>query len=320
VYLFSFFRPSFYAPAAMKKTLTAFLPALTLLTLGSCATTSQLASTEDDGVYYSSKDRTTQTATASTAPYGQSGSQGAPADNGSSATDEATNPEYRSGSSSSNSGTSAGSEYYDDDYGYAARIRRFNQPVYRGFGYGYYDAFYTDPFWYGGSPYAYSYSPYGWGPGYYGSYYDPFYSPYAYGGTYISINIGFGRPFYNPWRYGYGGYGYGYGSYGYGGYGRYGGYYDGYRSGYYNGLNSGYGSSTRTHYGPRRDGAHDAMSASTGQGNAGRGRGRMDTGGVSNPTGGGTNQGGFTNAGNGGSAPAVVLGLVRRKMLPSASL
>ena len=39
--------------------LTAFLPALALFALGGCAGTSALTSSEDDGVYYSSKDHTT---------------------------------------------------------------------------------------------------------------------------------------------------------------------------------------------------------------------------------------------------------------------
>ena len=43
----------------MKNLLTACLPALALLALGGCAGTSALTSSEDDGVYYSSKDRTT---------------------------------------------------------------------------------------------------------------------------------------------------------------------------------------------------------------------------------------------------------------------
>ncbi|RYU78411.1 hypothetical protein [Hymenobacter persicinus] len=296
----------------MKKILTAFLPALSLLTLGSCATTSQLTSTEDDGVYYSSKDRTTQNATASIASYGQQDTQPDRGTDANAGTDEAVNPEYRSGGSSS-SGTGS-TAYYDDDYSYAARIRRFNQPTYRGFGYGYYDFAYTDPFWYGGG-----YSPYGWGPGYYGSFYDPFYSPYAYGGTYININIGFGRfyrPYYNPWRYDYG---YpGYGGYGYG-YGGYGGYYDGYRNGYRNGLYSGYGTygGGKTNYGPRRDGAREAVSSSVGATNGGRGRGRIDEGGVANPNGGVTTGGGLLNGGN-GNQPAVVPGRGRGRIMDNS--
>ncbi|GAA3935163.1 hypothetical protein [Hymenobacter algoricola] len=273
----------------MKKTLTAFLPALALLALGSCAGTSQLTSTEDDGVYYSSKDRTTQNATASVAPYTQSDAPSQQGTDAGTGTDEAVNPEYRSGRSGSSSGSPASTEYYDDDYGYASRIRRFNQPVYRGFGYGYYDVVYADPFWYGGG-----YSPYSsWGPGYYGAYYDPFYSPYTYGGTYVSINIGFGRPYYDPWRYGYGGYGYR----GFGGYGGYGGYYDGYRNGGYGGYGNNY-NRTKTYNGPRRDGAREAVSSTAGQSTTGRSRGRMAEGGVANPTGGLTNgSNGSTNNG-----------------------
>lgn len=190
---------------------------MALLTLGSCAGTAALTSTESDGVYYSSKDRTTapvQTAVASTeqAPAEEAG--------------DVANPDY-AGTTNAQSGST---EYYDDDY-YAARLRRFHQPAYRGLGLGYYDFAYTDPFWYGGPAYS------AWGPG---AFYDPFYSPY-WGGSFVNINIGFGRPWYRPWRgygYGYGAYdyGYGYSPYGYGS--PWGGYYGG---GYYGGgLYSGY--------------------------------------------------------------------------------
>ncbi|RPD46144.1 hypothetical protein DNI29_14145 [Hymenobacter sediminis] len=200
----------------MKRLFPSVLPAMALLTLGSCAGTAALTSTESDGVYYSSKDRTTapvQTAVASTeqAPVEETG--------------DVANPDY-AGTTNAQSGST---EYYDDDY-YAARLRRFHQPAYRGLGLGYYDFAYTDPFWYGGPVYS------AWGPG---AFYDPFYSPY-WGGSFVNINIGFGRPWYRPWR----GYGYGYGAYDYGygyspyGYGRpWGGYYGG---GYYGGLYNGY--------------------------------------------------------------------------------
>ncbi|SHJ35273.1 hypothetical protein SAMN02745146_2886 [Hymenobacter daecheongensis DSM 21074] len=303
----------------MKKILTAFLPALSLLALGSCASTSQLASTEDDGVYYSSKDRTTRNATASAAPSsGQSDARAAQDPNDKADTDagadEATNPEYRRESGRA-SGSASRTEYYDDDYGYSARIRRFHQPAFRGFGYGYYDFAYVDPFWYGGG-----FSPYGWGPGYYGAFYDPFYDPfygpYAYGGSFVNINIGFGRPYYNPWRFGGFGYGYGYGGFG--------GYRNGYRNGYYDGLNSGYsyggrGAGTRTYYGPRRDGAREATSAAAGQGNAGRGRGRIEEGGIANPSGGGSSTGGFSNGGNGSGTSTVAPGRGRGRIVEGQS-
>lgn len=44
----------------MKTYLTSCLSAVALLTLGSCASIPAVTSTETDGVYYSSKDRTTE--------------------------------------------------------------------------------------------------------------------------------------------------------------------------------------------------------------------------------------------------------------------
>ncbi|TGE26509.1 hypothetical protein [Hymenobacter metallicola] len=248
----------------MKSILNTVLPAMALLTLGGCASTSALTSTESDGVYYSSKDRTTYNEPARSTAAVQSEASEA------TAPDAEANPDYTSSSKSSSSSQSGGSEYYDDDYSYSARIRRFHQPVYRSFGYGYNDFIYSDPFWYGGSAYSYygGYSPYGWGPGYYGSFYDPFYGPY-YGGSAVVINIGFGRPYYNPWRYGYG----------YGGYGR--GYYDGYRNGLYSGYGGGYyggtvgGTVRNVRYGNRTGRSAEAVSANR---SAGSGAGRSRSG------------------------------------------
>ncbi|UOQ75518.1 hypothetical protein MUN84_12535 [Hymenobacter sp. 5516J-16] len=201
----------------MKKLFPSVLPAMALLTLGSCAGTSALTSTtETDGVYYS-QDRTTAVQTTTVASTEET----------TDTSGDVANPDYAGPTSSRSSGSS---EYYDDDY-YAARLRRFHQPSYRGLGLGYYDFAYTDPFWYGGPAY---------------SFYDPFYSPYWGLGSYVNINIGFGRPWYRPW----GGYGYSpydyyrYNPYGYG-FGRpWGGYYGGgfgnyYGGGYYGG--GGYG-------------------------------------------------------------------------------
>ena len=70
--------------------------------------------------------------------------------------------------------------------------------------------------------------------------YDPWYDDFGYGSS-ISLNVGFGRPWYLPsyspfaynpfWSPGHYGYGYGYGGYGYG-YGGYGYGYGGYGYGY----------------------------------------------------------------------------------------
>ncbi|MDF7812721.1 hypothetical protein [Hymenobacter sp. YC55] len=277
----------------MKNLLPSLLPALALLTLGGCAGTSALSTTENDGVYYSSQDRTTQNATASVANT-------APATEAESG-DEISNPDYAADGRQSSTVTES-TEYYDDDYAYSSRIRRFHQPYYRGFGYGYNDFVYADPFWYGGSPY-------------YGSaFYDPFYSPYGYGygglGSYVNINIGFGRPWgwgYNPWRYGRGYslfdnyYGYGYGGgygYGYGGYGGYNNYYN--VNNYYG---TGVGSSRNVRYGARNGRSAEAGTAgrtSVGTGNVTGSRSRaISEGGVAAPTGGRSSMGGVPD--NGGT-------------------
>jgi hypothetical protein len=279
----------------MKNSLSHLLPALALLTLGGCAGTSALSTTESDGVYYSSKDRTTQNASASvagTAPAEELQSDG-----------DISNPDYAAeGQRSSN--VTESTEYYDDDYAYSSRIRRFHQPYYRGFGYGYNDFVYADPFWYGG------------GSPYYGSnFYDPFWGPgYGYGGSFVNINIGFGSPWgwgYNPWRYGrgygYGGlydsYGYGYGGYGYGGFGGYNNYYI---NNYYGGGNYGgsvIGTSPNVRYGPRTSRSAEAGTVgrtSPGTGNATGSRSRA-TGGVADPTGGRANTDGLV--GNGTTQP-----------------
>ena len=260
----------------MKNSLSHLLPALALLTLGGCAGTGALSTTENDGVYYSSKDRTIQNATASaagTAPAEQLQSDG-----------EISNPDYATEGQRSSTVTES-TEYYDDDYAYSSRIRRFHQPYYRSFGYGYNDFVYADPFWYGGSPYG-------------SSFYDPFWGPgYGYGGSFVNINIGFGSPWgwgYNPWRYGrgfgygglYDGYGYGYGGYGGYGYGGFGGYNNYYvNNNYYGG--GGVGTTRNVRYGPREGRSAEAGTAgrpiSTG---TSAGRGRVSEGGIANPTGG----------------------------------
>ncbi len=101
-------------------------------------------------------------------------------------------------------------EVYYDDFAYASRIRRFR----RGYGTGYYDPYYTDPYWYTldalyltsalYSSYAWGYptwsvgwSPWwGWSAGWSWGYAGPY---WGYGGV------------WRPWRYGYG-YGCGWGA------------------------------------------------------------------------------------------------------------
>ncbi|QNH62130.1 hypothetical protein [Hymenobacter sediminicola] len=255
----------------MKNFLPTLLPALSLLALGGCAGTAAISSTENDGVYYSSQDRTTQNTRAAVTSTTPSGTV---------AGDELTNPDYAGESTASSS--SGGTEYYDEDYAYSSRIRRFHQPYYRGFGYGYNDFIYADPFWYGGPGY---YSA--WGPSYYGGY-DPFWGPSYYGGSYVSINIGFGNPYWGrPWGWNRWG----------GGYGR--GFYDGYYSGLYGGGYGGYygnggyygggvgtGTVRNVRYGPRSGRSAEATTAG-GRPNTTTpgGRGRVNQGGIVAPGG-----------------------------------
>ncbi|MBF9239024.1 hypothetical protein I2I05_16600 [Hymenobacter sp. BT683] len=249
----------------MKNLLTAILPALALLALGGCASTSGLATSEDDGVYYSSQDRTT-----AVVRQAQPSATSAPART-EEATEEATNPDYNGNTASSSTRQNSGSdEYYDNTYTYMQGLPNYGPGV----------SYYT-PY----SPYtnlnyagawgigACGFSPYGICDPFYSSFYSPF---YGYGSG-LSISFGFGRP------WGYGGYGYGrpfgrgygagfYDPYFYGGpmyggyYGRGGGYYGG---GYY-GSNFGYGNryngnenvrSNRT-YGHRNNRASDARYSS----------------------------------------------------------
>ena len=250
----------------MKKYSTFILSALSALALGGCAGTSALTTTtEDDGVYYTSKDQTTLTPAAQQALDARYGQQQT---NGDYAVTGDVNPEY-SGDGTTQDATGT-TEYYDDDYGYASRLQRFNSSAYSGLGYS--SLAYTDPYWYGG------YSPYS-----YGSLYSPFYSPYYGSGLSIGLGLGFGS-LYRPYGLGYGGLGYGglydpfyrpyYGGLGYGyglGYGGLGGY--GYP--YYGGSSYGYGyGDTRGRLNARPRSERSAAALSSAPNNTVRG-GRM---------------------------------------------
>ena len=179
-------------PSAMRNLISAFLPALALLALGGCAGTSAITSSEDDGVYYSSKDRTTAVVSAAPDPA---------------STDEAANPDYNGNTAGSSARQGRGSDqYYDNTYTYMRGVP----------GPGLYDYMPYSP---------YTSLNYGWGAGafgapmyggfydpFYSSFYSPFYSPFGYGyGSGLSLSFGFGR----PWGFGQGfgrPYGFGYGA------------------------------------------------------------------------------------------------------------
>ncbi|WP_201982698.1 hypothetical protein [Hymenobacter rubidus] len=276
----------------MRNLLTAYLPALALLALGGCAGTSALTSSEDDGVYYSSKDRTTAVVAPASAQ--------APA-----STNEAANPDYNGGTAGASSGRqgSGSDQYYDNSYTYMQGVPRYGSSTYYGPGLSYYTPYspYTSlNYGYGWGGGACGFSPYAYG-GYaplYGSFYSPYgygYSPYYGYGSGVSISFGFGRSYgYSPYGYGYGysPYGYGYGGYDpyyynspfYGGYYGRGGYYGSSYYGY-SGYGAGYSNSdqraSRT-FGHRSERASDGRYSSGSTGAAGGA-----TTGTSSPTGGG---------------------------------
>ena len=270
----------------MKKLLTAVLPALALFALGGCAGTSTIASSEDDGVYYSSKDRTTAVARAS-APASAAASSTAT----NSSENEDANPDYRSSTAGTSPARTNGSDqYYDNTY---TNMRGASSPsaMYYGPGVGYYAPY---------SPYTSINYAYGWGGGAcgfspypcvgYDPFYSPFYSPYGYGygfGPTVSINFGYGAPFYGG-NYGYGNpYAYGRGFYDpyYYASPYYGGYYG--RGGYYGNRygNRGYGNNfgytadnqrSRT-YGRRTDRSTNGRVMATGPTGTSTGGGRVRT-------------------------------------------
>jgi hypothetical protein len=122
--------------------------------------------------------------------------------------------------------------YYDPDdyydYAYTARLRRFYRPYY---GWGYFDSYYTNLYWYDYDPASWGVSIYmgynWWPPAYY------YYHPFAW-----SFRISFGWPVYNCWGQPYWYWYHPYWPYYYSPYlsGYYHGYYHGYWTGYYHGL------------------------------------------------------------------------------------
>lgn len=240
----------------MKNLLTAALPAVVLLALSGCAGTAGLATSEDDGVYYNSNDRTTASAPAAGYANGsatgryQNQNQGGSYNNGAGSanggynnqptpaqtqTDEAANPDYNgstgnaqnggsdqyyNGGTAANNGNGNYDQGYNNGYNNGRSSARFRSP-YAGPGV----AYYAPPMW---APYNVIAVPsYGWGGGYcgfspYGGYgYDPFYSGFS------GPGYGYGSGFSISFGYGFGG---GFGGYGYR---PYGGFYDPYWGSYY---------------------------------------------------------------------------------------
>ena len=193
--------------------------------------------------------------------------------------------------------TSPGSDYYNEpfdyddyyDYEYAARLRRFHDPVP---GSGYYDNYYTNSYYYNQNPYLYGTSVYNsynwWGPSAYAYNYCPSSYFYYNSGWAWGTGMYYGNPYGNPYGWGY----YDpWSSWGWGYYpivqlypyypGYYGGYYPGYCSNWgYPNYGSGWGNNygggnnnyyynsydeNSDYYGPRHTPtAHDGRVAGSG--------------------------------------------------------
>jgi len=232
----------------------------TLIFAASCSSTKNTASIPDD-VYYSAGDHQEQSqpaaavSQASPSNYSQENNNYNPDQNSNYTQDYSGTPSQSPAStqqySDDKGNTYVTNNYYNDDdyydYEYSARLKRYYTPA---SGYGYYDPFYTNSYWYDYNPYNYGVSIYlgynWWAPSY--CYYDPFW----YGPVYPYHHF---YGYYDSWNspYGY----YGYNNY-WNGYNH--GYQNGYWDGYYNGVyastynNPYYYNSydgTSTYYGPR---------------------------------------------------------------------
>lgn len=212
------------------------LAGLLLVTATACSSTYHAGSNNDD-VYYSSKDRDySQPATTSAAApsdYTQAQPNDVQTYDNNQSTgfnDNGTSDYYSQERTADGEGNGTVNNYYfnDDDYydyAYSTSLRRFYSPAY---GYNYYDPYYTNLYWY-------DYNPVNWGVSIYFGYnwWAPstwYSSPFCYGGYspwYHPYNS-----WYNPYYSGYNpyyGYGYGYNN-----------YWNGYNQGYWNGYNDGY--------------------------------------------------------------------------------
>lgn len=205
----------------MKKVIIIFA-GVTLALTGCKMQTDGLASAGVDDVYYNPK--TDRKPKAAPQPAQESVQPADPnAGKIAARPEDANNPYYRD------------PEFNYDDYydnAYAARIRRFNNPIY---GTGYYDTYNTNSYFYNGNPACYGTSIYsgynmsgynmgygynnGWGyyspsASFWNAYYNPYYNGFGYGNgwsTGWAMNYGY-DPYggYNNWGYSYNPYGYGY--------------------------------------------------------------------------------------------------------------
>ena len=171
-----------------------FLLALIALVASSCSSTYNTANVDD--VYYTGEDAVAESASGieSAEPDYYTGNAG----EGSGEYADYEEPYY---STSETIEDPEGNTYvtnnhyydpymYDDyyDYSYAARIKRFHDPYY---GFGYYDPYFTNSYWY-------NYNPWHFGTSIYMGY--PYWSPslafsLSYGWGWGSIGMGWGYPY-----------------------------------------------------------------------------------------------------------------------------
>jgi hypothetical protein len=246
----------------MKRLATLF--SLAVIAAGTACNPTYQAGTSGntDDIYYTPGDEARQAAAAPAPAAPATGSSQnpndnydtPPVDNGNGNNDDYYSPSSSSRTSDGSGNTYITNNYYNSDdyydYAYSARLRRFYTPAY---GYGYYDPYYTNSYWYDYNPVSWGVSIYlgynWWAPSYF--YYSPFAYPsfgLSFGWGWGSFGYGWGYPYYG-YGYPYYGYGYGYPGYGYG----YPGYGCGYGCGY--GYNPCYYNSydyyNNVYYGPR---------------------------------------------------------------------
>lgn len=242
------------------KTVKAIALLSAVVVFASCSNRLSTKTYYDDDVYFSSKDLRNYTPPVLATPADTDSY--APVNRNSNVANAA--PDYQNGQRVMD-------DYYDNQY--ASRIRRFYYPSN---GWGYYDPWYTNSYWYDYNPYnfgtsvyvsynfwptSYTYwgfgNPYGYNPWYRDPFFGYGYNPYAYGGW----GGGWGSPWmpYNPYTCGWGfGNPYMYG----GGWGWNNPYMNGYNNGYWNGFNdgmaynnyyfNGYDNNSYSYYGPMK--------------------------------------------------------------------
>lgn len=206
------------------KRIQLILTTAVLFAAASCSSTKNVSTTPDD-VYYSAADHQYEPQpAAATSDYSRDNSNYNPDNN----TNYSQSPSSTEQYTDDKGNTYVTNNYYNSDdyydYEYSARLRRYYAPA---AGYGYYDPYYTNSYWYDYNPYNYGVSIYlgynFWAPAY--CYYNPFYYPPVY--PYPHFYFGWYNSWYTPY-YGYYGYPSPYA------------YNQGFNDGYWNGYNNGY--------------------------------------------------------------------------------